>query len=232
MPAPTVTVIDSRTWRLDEGGVRFFLLAGSERALLVDSCMHTHDARDVSEQLTDLPLSLFNTHCDMDHVGSNTQFDEVWVSPMELVHPKAPHDSRMVRPVWDGDIIDLGGRELEAIALPGHTPGSMALLDRSSSMLFSGDPLQRDGRIFMFGPMRSMAAYIHSLKRLRTRADEISSIWPCHATCPISIDVIDELIAGAEAVERGEVPYTDAEMHGTPIREYDVGVSTLLCDPA
>lgn len=232
MPTPTVTAIDARTWRLGEGGVRFFLLAGSERALLVDSGMHTHDARDLAEQLTDLPLSLFNTHCDMDHVGSNAQFDEVWVSPMELVHPKAPHDSRVVHPVWDGDIIDLGGRELEAIALPGHTPGSMALLDRSSGMLFSGDPLQRDGRIFMFGPMRSVAAYIHSLKRLRTRADEISSIWPCHATCPIGIDVIDELIAGAEAVERGEVPYTDTEMHGTPIREYDVGVSTLLCDPA
>ena len=232
MSAPTVTAIDSRTWCLDEGGVRFFLLAGNEKALLVDSGMHTHDARDVAAGLTDLPLSLFNTHCDVDHVGSNTQFDEVWVSPMELVHPKAPHDSRTVRPVWDGDIIDLGGRDLEAIALPGHTPGSMALLDQSSGMLFSGDPLQRDGRIFMFGPMRSVAAYIHGLKRLRTRANEITSIWPCHATCPIGVEVIDELIAGAEAVERGEVPCTDAEMHGTPIREYDVGVSTLLCDPA
>ncbi len=195
MSAPTVTAIDSRTWCLDEGGVRFFLLAGNEKALLVDSGMHTHDARDVAAGLTDLPLSLFNTHCD---VG----------------------------------IIDLGGRELEAIALPGHTSGSMALLDQSSGMLFSGDPLQRDGRIFMFGPMRSVAAYIHGLKRLRTRANEITSIWPCHATCPIGVEVIDELIAGAEAVERGEVPYTDAEMHGTPIREYDVGVSTLLCDPA
>ena len=39
-----------------------------------------------------------------------------------------------------------------------------------------------------------------------------------------------ELIVGTEAVERGEVPFTNAEMHGTPIREYDVGVSTFLCD--
>ena len=39
-----------------------------------------------------------------------------------------------------------------------------------------------------------------------------------------------ELIASAEAMERGEVSYTTGEMHGTPIRPYDVGVSVLLCD--
>jgi glyoxylase-like metal-dependent hydrolase (beta-lactamase superfamily II) len=163
-------------------------------------------------------------------VASNDEFDEVWLSPCELVHPHAPHDSRRVRPLWDGEVVDLGDRELEVIALPGHTPGSIALLDRASGTLFSGDPIQRDGRIFMFGPMRSMAAYIHSLRRLQTRAEEITSIWPCHATCPVDVGAIGELIAGAEAVERGEVTYTMGEMHGTPIREYDVGISVLLCD--
>lgn len=224
------TTIDERTWCFDEGGVRFFLLAGAERALLVDSGMQAHNARDLAEQLTDLPITLFNTHCDRDHVGSNAQFDEVWLSPMELVHPTAPHGAEVTRPVWDGDVIDLGERELEAIALPGHTPGSTALLDRSTGMLFSGDPIQRDGRIFMFGPMRSMAAYVHSLRRLQRRAGEISSIWPSHARCPIDTGAIGELIAGAEAVMRGELPYVDEEMHGTPIRAYDVKVSVLLCD--
>lgn len=224
------TTVDERTWCYDEGGVRFFLLTGSERALLVDSGMRTNNARDLAEQVTDLPITLLNTHCDRDHVGSNAQFEEVWVSPMELVHPSAPHEACIVHPIWDGEIIDLGDRELEVIALPGHTPGSVALLDRASGMLFSGDPIQRDGRIFMFGAMRSMAAYIHSLRRLSLRIDEITSIWPCHAACPIDTGAIAELISGAEAVQRGEVPCTMTEMHGTPIREYDVGTSTFLCD--
>lgn len=230
MTSITRTAIDSRTWQFDEQGVRFFLLAGDERALLVDSGMQTHDARDLAERVCSVPISLFHTHCDRDHVGSDAQFDEVMVSPMELVHPEAPHDSRVVVPIWDGDVIDLGGREVEVIALPGHTPGSVALLDRTSGMLFSGDPIQRDGRIYMFGPMRSMAAYIHSLRRLSVRASEIASIWPCHATCPVGADVLDELIAGAEAVERGEVPFVLTTMHGTPVREYDVGVCTFLCN--
>ena len=224
------TPIDDSTWRYEDGGVRFFLLAGSRCALLVDSGMTVHNAYDLAKEITDLPIALFNTHCDIDHVGSNDQFDEVWVSPMELVHPQAPHDSRRVRPVWDGEVIDLGDRELEAIALPGHTPGSMALLDQASGMLFSGDPIQRNGRIFMFGPMRSIAAYIHSLRRLQKRSAEITSIWACHADCPIDASTIGELIAGAEAVERGEVSYTMGKIHGTLIREYDIGVSVLLCD--
>lgn len=224
------TALDERTWCYDEGGVRFFLVAGSERAALIDSGMRTHDARDLAGQLTSLPLMLVHTHCDIDHVGSDAQFDEIWVSPAELVHPQAPHDFARVRPLWDGDVIDLGGRELEVIGLPGHTPGSLAFLDRATGWLFSGDPIQRDGRIFCFGPMRSMAAYIHSLERLQTRITEITAIWPCHATCPIDTTTISELIEGAKAVERGKVNYTMGEVHGNPIREYDVGISVLLCD--
>lgn len=223
--------IDERTWCYEDRGVRFFLLTGDSQALLLDSGMTTPNARELAEELTDLPLSLLNTHADRDHVAGNAAFERIYVSPCELVHPQlSTLTSAQVNPVWDGDVIDLGNRELEAIALPGHTPGSMALLDRASGMLFSGDPIQRNGRIFMFGAMRSIPAYIHSLKRLRTRADQITSIWPCHADCPIDVGVIDELIAGAEAIERGEVAYSMAEMHGTPIREYDIGVSTLLCD--
>lgn len=224
------SAIDERTWRYDEEGVRFFLLAGADRALLIDSGMHTANARELAEEVTDLPLALCNTHCDPDHVAGNAGFDEVWLNPSELVSAHAPHDSRTVRPLWDGDVVDLGGRELEVIALPGHTPGSIALLDRASGMLFSGDPIQRDGRIYMFGPLRSIAAYILSLRRLEARSNDIKSIWPCHATCPVEVATIGELIAGAEAIERGEAPYVDDEAHGMPIRTYDVGVSVLLCD--
>lgn len=222
--------IDDRTWRYEDDFVRFFLLAGNERALLIDNGMNVRGARELVDTVTDLPVVAFNTHCDRDHVGMNDEFDEIWVNPSELVHPSAPHDSRRIRPVWDGDIIDLGKRELEAIALPGHTPGSMALLDRTSGMLFSGDPIQRDGQIFMFGPTRSLAAYILSLKRLEGRLGEISSIWPSHAQCPVSPETISELIAGAEVVERGESPFELEVVHGITVRAYAAGPAVLLCD--
>ena len=40
------------------------------------------------------------------------------MNPAELVNYKLPHPSQKIVPVYDGDVIDLGERELLAIALP------------------------------------------------------------------------------------------------------------------
>ena len=75
--------MNENTWRIEDGGVRFFLLTGTEKALLVDSGMNVHNARDIATGLTDLPLSLLNTHADRDHIGSNEQFDMFYMHPDE-----------------------------------------------------------------------------------------------------------------------------------------------------
>ena len=42
-------------------------------------------------------------------------------------------------PVKDGDVFELGGRKLYVLETPGHTPGSIVLIDPESRILFSGD---------------------------------------------------------------------------------------------
>ncbi|WP_051656509.1 MBL fold metallo-hydrolase [Butyrivibrio sp. AE3004] len=213
----------------DEGGVRFFLLLGTEHALMIDSGMEVHDAKELAGEITDLPIILFNTHADIDHIGSNDEFDEVMINPAELINYSKPHPSQKIIPVYDGDVLDIGGRKLLAIALPGHTPGSMALLDKNSGMFFCGDTIQ-DGRIFMFGSMRDMSAYIHSLKRLEKFKDEIKSIYANHGTLPLEYSIVDKLIEGAVRVEKGELTPTEAELFGQTVKVYDIGVATFLCD--
>ena len=221
--------IDDITYQYDEGGVRFFLLIGTNKALLIDSGMQTHNAKELAKEITDLPLILFNTHADVDHVGSNDEFDEVMMNPAELVNYKLPHPSQKIIPIYDGDTIELGNRSLVAIALPGHTPGSTALLDKNSGMLFSGDPIQ-DGRIFMFGEMRDLSAYIHSLRRLEKYKDEIKGIYANHGTLPVDFSIVGKLIEGALKVERGDITPTESELFGHTVHVYDVGVATLLCN--
>jgi glyoxylase-like metal-dependent hydrolase (beta-lactamase superfamily II) len=41
--------------------------------------------------------------------------------------------------VKDGDIFNLGGRHIQVIGTPGHTPGSICLLDKENKLLFTGD---------------------------------------------------------------------------------------------
>ena len=218
------------TWRIEDGGVRFFLLAGTERALLIDSGMNVHNARELAASLTALPVELLNTHADPDHIGSNAEFETFYLHPDEEPVYRRGGRGGVLRPVRDGDLLDLGGRELRILHLPGHTPGSIAVLDVKNRVLISGDPIQAHGRIYMFGPHRSLPDYIRSLERLAEAAGAFDEIWPSHADLPLKPDVIRRLRDGAQAVLDGAIPGTPTELHGCRIVAYDLGFCTLLWD--
>ncbi|MDY5168902.1 MBL fold metallo-hydrolase [Dielma fastidiosa] len=95
----------------------------------------------------------------------------------------------------DGDLFDLGDRRLEVIEIPGHSWGSIGLFERSSGMLFSGDPVTYHN-IWNFNVpnMVEPKIYMKSLKRLKGMQREIHEIYPAHGPYPIPNTVIDELI--------------------------------------
>ena len=69
------------------------------------------------------------------------------------------------RIVEDGDVIDLGDRHFQVIHTPGHSPGGIALFEKASGILFSGDILY-DGPLIEDTYHSDMADYIASMKRL------------------------------------------------------------------
>lgn len=222
--------INENTWRVEDMGVRFFLLAGKERALLIDSGMQVHNAKEIAESLVDLPVALLNTHGDRDHVGSNAEFDSFYMNPAEASNYYNTQKMQgKILPVTDGDVLDLGGRQLEIITLPGHTPGSVAVLDVDNRVLVSGDPIQ-DGDIYMFGVQREMHAYLLSLEKLEKYRDRFDVIYPSHGSFPVRPDLIDGLHEGAERILAGEVTGTDRELHGRTVKRYDVGCAGFLCE--
>ncbi|MER2024676.1 MAG: MBL fold metallo-hydrolase [Eubacteriales bacterium] len=52
-------------------------------------------------------------------------------------------------PVTEGHIFDLGDMKLEVVELPGHTPGSIGLLDRDQRILYAADAMNADFWLFM-----------------------------------------------------------------------------------
>jgi glyoxylase-like metal-dependent hydrolase (beta-lactamase superfamily II) len=67
--------------------------------------------------------------------------------------------------VEDGDTIDLGDRVFTVVHLPGHTPGSIGILDETSGLLFSGDAIY-DGPLYDFLPESSITDYVATMQRL------------------------------------------------------------------
>lgn len=224
-----VVQIREDTWRIEDRGVRFFLLTGTEKALMVDSGMTLSNALEIAKTLTDLPIELLNTHADGDHLAGNGSFEWFYMHPAESANYYRDGRTGSFRPVYHGDVLDLGDRPLEIVALPGHTPGSITLLDRKYRALVGGDPIQ-DGNIFIFGPYREMHAYIISLKMLENRREEFDEIYPSHGTCPVHPDLIGGLIAGAEGILAGMYQPERVSMFGSEVARYDVGCAAFLCE--
>ena len=218
------------TWRIEDNDVRFFLLAGKKKALLIDSGMLVNNAKEIAQQLVSLPIELLNTHADRDHVGSNAEFETFYMHAAEASnYYNTQKKTGKFITIENGDIIDLGDRKLEIIAIPGHTPGSVALLDINNRVLYSGDTVH-EGTIFMIGVQREFHAYIQSLEKLETMKDRFDTIYPSHGTIPVKPDLISQLHASALSILAGNVEATDVEFHGIEVKQYDVGCAAFWCD--
>lgn len=57
--------------------VNLWLIAGTERAVLLDTGCGISPLRPVISALTDLPVTVVNTHYHSDHIGGNCEFDEI-----------------------------------------------------------------------------------------------------------------------------------------------------------
>lgn len=216
--------IDDQTIQFDEGHVSFFLLIGDEKALLIDSGMQTKNAKELAMEFTDKPIELLNTHADLDHIASNQEFEWTYMHPNELMQYTGK-----IKPVWDQDQLDLGNRLLQIIHIPGHTPGAIAVLDIKKRILFSGDSVQEEGKIFMFGPMRNVAMSIFSLERLE-KMNGFDLLYPSHAKCPVTKEIISKIKKQSKEIIEKDIPFQTVEMFDHLVKSFDNGVSTILVD--
>ncbi len=225
-----IVKLSHNTWRIEDQGVRFFLLAGEDKALLIDSGMQVHDAKEIAQGLVSLPIELLNTHGDLDHVGSNDEFESFYMNSAEASnYYNTQKKNGSFVPVEDGAIIELGNRTLEVITIPGHTPGSIAVLDIENRVLYGGDTVQ-DGKIFMFGVQREFHAYIRSLEKLEKQMKRFDLVYPSHGTIPVKPELIGQLRQAAISVLAGEIEASPAQFHGIELKLYDVGCASFLCD--
>jgi|GEM_PF-65170 len=216
--------INENTWRIEDGHVRCFLLCGTERAALIDSGMNLPNARKIAEGLTDREIILINTHADRDHISGNGAFDKVYMSPKEIYD-----DKDKIIPISEGDVIDLGGRTLRIIDIPGHTPGSIAILDERNRILVSGDSVQNSD-IFMFGDRRDIKLYIDSLKHLKEYDGKYDEVYPMHGTMPEKPELVDKLIEGAEAIRDGKAQGEEVNIFGNDVYLYKFPYAGFLHD--
>ena len=218
------------TWIIEDDGVRCFLLKGNEKVALIDTGMHIEDFKKIINEFSNLEPIVLNTHADRDHIGGNSQFDTVYMGTHEMAHFKQSKIPNKIICLYENDVIDLGNRKLEVINIPGHTPGSIGFYDIDNKTLISGDPIQRNGNVFMFGPQRNLEAYVSSLDRLNKRKDDFEQIWPSHSDLPLGNDSIEKCRDDVKDLIDGKLDYDLVDKFGTTIRAYKGKENIYLVD--
>lgn len=175
-----------------------YLLVGHSRALLldtgasgidvagpIDSILHawraTHDGAPRE-------LVVAHSHGHGDHVAGDSQFrgrPGIMLVERDTGAVRASFGFR----TWPTDIVqfDLGGRVLDVLAIPGHEAASLAIYDRSTATLLTGDTFY-PGRLYV----RDTAAFVASTARLVAFT----------ASRPVSV------ILGTH-IEQARTPFTD-----------------------
>jgi hydroxyacylglutathione hydrolase len=244
------------TWAIGDCGCdTMYLLAGAERCLVVDTGYGIGDLPAFVRTLCPLPQVVVNTHGHPDHVLGNWQFPSVYIAAADVPIARASFapEVRSARldklaadglpdgfdrerwaareptlvPVADGHVFDLGGRAVEVVATPGHTPGGVCLLDVQTRSLLTGDSLV-GGPTWMHLPTSTdLATYLASLRRLQGLADRFDWLLPGHETPPNHLRgplpkrLVDEAAEGVAAV-------IDGRLVGQPERTF--AGDGLRCD--
>ena len=187
---------------LDDGGVREFLLVGGDSALLIDTGFPGTGIREAVDKITDLPVRVVLTHGDGDHTGGVKEFSECYLHPADW---PLVNENVQLRPLKEGDVFSCGDFRLEVVEIPGHTPGSVALVDRAKRLMFPGDSVQTGGPIFLFGPHRDVDRYIASQEKLCAWMDAVDTILPSHHQYPIDSSYIRKNLLDAVRLRNGEL---------------------------
>ncbi|KAK7934136.1 hypothetical protein WMY93_005032 [Mugilogobius chulae] len=139
------------------------------------------------------PLLAIATHAHFDHSGACTSSNR-WASTAqsdrEIAEAPCPgwrarnYKVKAVQPthiLQEGDVINLGDRQLTVLHMPGHSRGSICLHDRDNKLLFSGDVVY-DGAMIDWLPYSHVSDYISSCERLVGLVDseQVDQVLPGH----------------------------------------------------
>lgn len=226
MPGYTLSKIAKDFYSIEQGFVRSFLIEGDKEALLIDTGTGERNLKKFVEEITGLPITVLFTHADGDHVGGAEQFDRRLMHPSEFDYYRAKNEKAVsMDPIWEEDILDVGGYRFEVILIPGHTPGSIALLEKEKRFLVGGDSIQI-GSIFMFGNGRNFDAYRASMKKLQARLGDLDTVYASHNVLSVEANTVNLLYTAAGKVMEGKIEGIPEERFQGKVKRYDTdGVS-------
>jgi hydroxyacylglutathione hydrolase len=170
--------IDEHTW-VGTGHLMsnesLYLVEGNDKAVLIDAGTRITDLDKIVASITKKPVMLVATHVHPDHTGSAINYyPDIYLNGAD----KLQNYKGRINNLEDGQIIDLGGRKLEVLFTPGHTPGSTTFIDKAAGYGFSGDSFG-SGNLLLSGTFSTLIATCEKTSSLMDKQG-IKLLYPGH----------------------------------------------------
>jgi len=214
--ADTYIISEYRHWEESHA----YLLNGERYSLLIDTGLGIENIKEQVDKLTDKPVIAVATHVHWDHIGGHKYFpnfyaheEEIsWLNgefplTMEQIKAYVVEDCDLpdnydveqyeffqgtpTKVLTGRDIIDIGGRQIEVLHTPGHSPGHMCFYEQDRGYLFTGD-LVYIGTLFAYYPSTDPVAYLDSIQKVASLP--VKRVFPAHH----SLDVPDTILTDME----------------------------------
>lgn len=203
--------IDEHTWvgsNIVAGGGNVYLVEGEDRAILFDAGSRITDLDKIVASITEKPVTLILTHIHPDHVGAVGYFPELYMNPGDTVQipQMMPDYEGEIKFLKDGETIDLGGRKLEVIFTPSHTPGSTTFIDKDAGYGFSGDSFGSGNLLLFTGTFSDLIATCEKMKGVMEK-EGIAFLYPGHyrGSNPETLQRLSDMITLSKDVLSGKV---------------------------
>ena len=171
-----------------------YILTSADESFIIDPGGEIEKLAPYMDHLRLKAVILTHGHCD--HFGAANEIRQkysvpVWLHTDDLDMVRDPQLSGFAdeqsdyvlekydRLLADGDELQLGNDSFSVMHTPGHTPGSICLLDRANKVFFSGDTLFKrniGSTAFALGDPQKLH---ESLSKI-TRLDPALMVFPGH----------------------------------------------------
>ncbi|MBQ3425052.1 MAG: MBL fold metallo-hydrolase [Clostridia bacterium] len=141
----------------------------------------------------------------------------------------------------DGDVFDLGGAQLAVIAIPGHTQGSVALVNKAEHYALTSDCFSRRTALVKLPREKrvGITAFRDGLARFLDSIDGETRIYWGHGTEAMEHSIPQDMLRAAKEILDGKTekdrpsqsPFTKRKAIGDQrMMEHDCGIVTLVYD--
>jgi glyoxylase-like metal-dependent hydrolase (beta-lactamase superfamily II) len=141
---------------------------------------------------------------------------------------------RSIVDIRDGYTFELGGRTLEVIELPGHSQGSVCLLDRMTRSLFAGDSIHTGSIWLQLNESLPLSQFQQNLQHIQGLSDRFDHIYPAHVELdklPLPKSILDDLVDGIGKILTGELTGEPQETFAGNGLRGDFGTCGILYNP-